>query len=433
MSEYSELIKRFDKIRDYMRNFYVFGFQSRGELSGCKPGKSGRSYDNERRRIESYLADYMTFRHDRTGKSLFLSVDSGAMPENPLYRPFRAKTFTKNDITLHFCVLDLLADGVARGAGEIAEEIDRRYLCAFQQPGTLDVSTIRKKLIEYEKLGILESRKEGKAQKYSIYGAEPAISREALLFFSEISPLGVFGSYLMERAGLTNDLFTWKHHYIMNALDSQVCCQLTSAISERRQVEITSESGRSERTTTFLVQPLMILTSGQSGRQYLAAYHLQRKAIWSFRLDYIKSVTLMQPQPQLYAQMREKAEALYRQCWSVSLGNGRELQSLAMELRVGRQEEFLAERIRREGRHGRLEQVGEERWRYTIEVWDAMEMLPWLRTFTGRILHLTCSNPEVEETFQRDLSAMYRLYGIGGSGQGEAALWSIRERECEEL
>lgn len=42
---YSELIKNFDRIRDYMRQFYVYGFKSRAEYDK----KSARSYDNEHR------------------------------------------------------------------------------------------------------------------------------------------------------------------------------------------------------------------------------------------------------------------------------------------------------------------------------------------------------------------------------------------------
>ena len=46
---YSELVKSFERIRNYMREFYVYGFKSRDEYGM----KSARSYDNERRRIES--------------------------------------------------------------------------------------------------------------------------------------------------------------------------------------------------------------------------------------------------------------------------------------------------------------------------------------------------------------------------------------------
>ena len=63
---YSELIKSFEKIRDYMRDFYVYGFKSREDYTK----KSARSYDDERRRIESWLGGYMA----RTSSSLWITA-----------------------------------------------------------------------------------------------------------------------------------------------------------------------------------------------------------------------------------------------------------------------------------------------------------------------------------------------------------------------
>ena len=60
---YSELVKSFERIRSYMREFYVYGFKSREEYSI----KSARSYDNERRRIESWIGDFMSFHQDTSG------------------------------------------------------------------------------------------------------------------------------------------------------------------------------------------------------------------------------------------------------------------------------------------------------------------------------------------------------------------------------
>ena len=45
---FSELVKNFEKIRSYVREFYVYGFRIREEFDK----KSGRTYDNERRRDE---------------------------------------------------------------------------------------------------------------------------------------------------------------------------------------------------------------------------------------------------------------------------------------------------------------------------------------------------------------------------------------------
>ena len=138
---YSELVKNFERIRDYMRQFYVYGFKNRGEYDA----KSARSYDNERRRIESWLRDYMSFRQDESGKRVFLSVDSRTVPHNPLYQAFKAKSFTSGDITFHFYLLDLLANGETYTAKEITELISQKYLSHFEDQ-SLDESSVRKKL-----------------------------------------------------------------------------------------------------------------------------------------------------------------------------------------------------------------------------------------------------------------------------------------------
>ena len=68
---YSELVKNFNRIRDYMREFYVYGFKSREEYTR----KSARSYDDERRRLESWLGDYFKFHQTADGKNVFISID----------------------------------------------------------------------------------------------------------------------------------------------------------------------------------------------------------------------------------------------------------------------------------------------------------------------------------------------------------------------
>ena len=97
---YNELIKDFKRIRTYLKDFYVYGFKLRSDYSE----KSSRSYDNERRRVESWMGDYVSFSQDNRGKRVYLSVDSRQISHNPLYRAFKAKSFTNKDILLHFCL-----------------------------------------------------------------------------------------------------------------------------------------------------------------------------------------------------------------------------------------------------------------------------------------------------------------------------------------
>lgn len=118
---YSELIKNFEKIRRYMREFYVYGFKSRNEYDD----KSVRSYDDEKRRLESWLKDYMRFTQTPEGKKVFLSVDSRIIHKNPFYKAWKSKSFTDGDITLHFAIFDILyKPEIKRTLAELIEEID---------------------------------------------------------------------------------------------------------------------------------------------------------------------------------------------------------------------------------------------------------------------------------------------------------------------
>ena len=101
MAVYSELIKNFENIRDYYKvNFMCTDLKERKDYDK----KSSRSYDNERRRIESWLGEYMCFTNESDGKSAFLSLDSRTVLHNPLYKAFKAKSFTDKDIMLHFYI-----------------------------------------------------------------------------------------------------------------------------------------------------------------------------------------------------------------------------------------------------------------------------------------------------------------------------------------
>lgn len=144
---YSELVKNFNRIRDYMREFYVYGFKSREKYTR----KSARSYDDEKRRLESWLGNYMKFRQTAEGKNVFISIDSRLSGHNPLFKAWKAKSFTDGDITLHFILFDILSNpDISMSLGEITREVDE-YLSQFSEPRMFDESISAEKLKEYER------------------------------------------------------------------------------------------------------------------------------------------------------------------------------------------------------------------------------------------------------------------------------------------
>ena len=310
---YNELIKNFNNIRDYMRDFYVYGFKSRDEYTR----KSARSYDDERRRLESWLGDYMQFRQSAEGKNIFISIDSRASEHNPLYKAWKAKSFTDGDITLHFLIFDILySPDISLSIKQIMEEIDK-YLSQFPDAKMFDESTIRKKLREYADEGLLTMEKKGRCILYRRSGDVRLPSKDVLDYFSEVLPCGVIGSFLLDRFDKSENPFTFKHHYITSAMDSEVLCTLFTAIREHRNVTLKMLSKNKDRYTESCVVPLKIMISVQNGRQYLMAYVPRFSRITSFRADNIISVTLKETSEQ-FDKLQETLKSMLPHIWGVS-------------------------------------------------------------------------------------------------------------------
>ncbi len=408
---YVELIKSFDRIRDYIREFYLYGFKSRNEYTR----KSARSYDDERRRVESWLGDYMSFRQTPEGKNVFLSIDSRVTQHNPLYAAWKTKSFTDGDITLHFILFDILYDpDIALSIGEISEKVDS-YLAGFQEPKMFDESTIRKKLKEYAEEGIIVREKRGKSIYYKRAEASVIPGTDLLDFFSEAVPCGVIGSFLLDKAVPHTDCFAFKHHYITAAMDSEILCVLFIAMSEKRTVAMHVMKRRSEKTIEEQVVPLRIRISVQSGRQYLLAYAPGLDGMVSVRTDNILSVRPGEVCEQS-DRYRCELDRMTPHLWGISIPSSADqpLEHITFTVEYTDEEAHIHRRLAREKRCGTVEKISENSSRFSADVYDAMEMLPWIRTFICRITCFECSNKEIEARFRDDLLRMYRMYGLEG-------------------
>lgn len=479
---YSELVKNFEKIREYMREFYVYGFKSRGEYNQ----KSARSYDDERRRIESWLGEYMRFAETADGRNYFISVDSRAISENPFYKAWKTKSFTDGDITLHFAIFDVLwSPEIKLTLAELTDEIDSLLSSGFD----FDESTLRKKLKEYADEGIIVIEKRGRQVIYSrAHDVDISGLRDVLDFFSEVAPCGVIGSFLCDK--LTSDrrlngdkmpdgsqsndnilsgssqssdnilpggsqssdnilscgsqssdniiptssqsngvqltsgchsnlvnssagsVFCFKHHYITEAIDSDVMASLFDAMRKKSYVLLDNFSRHSQKSRTLRLLPLKIYISVQNGRQHLIAYN-ENSRFGSYRLDYISNVRLCEPAAD-FDRLRAALAKKETRMWGVMCGSDARCERVEFDIYVGADEEYIVNRLEREKRCGSIEKIDNTHYRYTAEVYDSNELLPWIRTFISRITRLKCSNRAVENRFREDVKEMYHMYQSDG-------------------
>lgn len=409
---YSELIKNFNRIRDYMREFYIYGFKSRDEFNK----KSTRSYDDERRRLESWLGEYMGFRQSPDGRSVFISIDSRFSNHNPLYKGWKTKSFTGGDITLHFILLDILSSPeISLSLNEITAKVDE-ILSVFDDPRCFDESTVRKKLKEYVSEGLLQTEKRGKVLYYRRATDNELCGSDCLDFFSEIAPCGVVGSYLLDKAEVHEKHFAFKHHYITNAMDSEILFELFQAMREKRNVTLEITNHRKNRITENLVVPLKIFISVQSGRQYLMAYTSQFKRMTSFRIDNIISVK-MDAECREFDFWREKLEKMKPHMWGVSVQSisKERMDHVEFTVTYNDNETHIHRRLEREKRCGTVERIDANTSRFSADVFDASELVPWIRSFICRIVDIQFSNKVLEKRFKYDLEKMYHMYDLGGA------------------
>lgn len=406
---YTELIKSFERIRDYVREFYVYGFRTRGQYDK----KSLRSYDNERRRLESWLGDWIGSRRTAEGKNMFLSIDSRAAGSSPLFRIFKSKSFTDGDITLHFILFDILhSEEVSLPLSEITQRIDG-CLAEFSQPMSFEESTVRKKLSEYAKLGVIVTEKKG---RQTLYRRAPSADisgwRDALEFFSETAPCGVVGSFILDKLGGSSENFAFKHHYMTRVLESEVLCAILEAIGERRIVSFSyyRRKQRDEWTENSCV-PLRIFVSVQTGRRWLAAYSTDRGSLTTFRLDYIRNVKAGEVCPQFSA-LRDRISSIQPNIWGTAFSKHTKPRRVSFTLRAEKGEDFIIKKLNREKRCGSVEQVSDGLWRFTAYVCETSEMIPWIRSFIGYIDSLDFEDKAMEERLRSDTEQMYRMYDI---------------------
>ena len=404
---YKELIGSFDEVRDYIREFFIYGIKKRSDFSD----KSGRTYDNRRRQIESWLDGYMSFQQSASGKAQIISVDSREVVHNPLYKAFKTKNFSDYDILLHFCILDMLAGGKELAFRNIAGELQEYGFSG--EENVINERTIRLKLQEYEKLGILKVRTEGKKKQYYSLSADAVdlVSwQDAIEFFSETEPMGIVGSFLLDRKELAGcpSSFWYKHHYMLHAIDSEIVETILEGIAEKKYLELVA-IGKKQQERKIKLYPIKLYVSTRNGREYVLGHVSGAAGLDFIRVDRIKKVKTGIRCDE-YQKFENEYQANKSYLWGVSSGSAKDITHIEMTVRAAEGEEFIVRRLEREKRNGHVYKITDQQYKYVVDTYDAMELMPWIRTFMGRIEKLESSNPQLKKKFDQDMEQLYSMY-----------------------
>lgn len=413
MKPFNELIKSFDKIREYLRAFTVYGYKQREDFDH----KSLRTYDNEKRRIQSYLSPYISEQTSSHGKRLGINFDYLSITCNPLFDGFKTKSFTKNDIMLHFILLDLLKSYPKLTLNEIYEHTLSDYLEHFETCKMFDQRTLRIKIHEYMTNGIILEEKEGKSFYYHLAptpiddlpGTTKTHLLYALSFYQNISPLGILGHFLLEQEDYNSPYFAFSHLHFSHTVDELILFDLLNAIKAQKTIQLVHTSG-SENT----VLPLKIVDNVEQGRRYVMVYHYQDTRYKFYRLDKLLKVKPLETTDNTFMQKRRIIDTLLDTTWGVALGGmdyPHHLEVWELILHIDETyEQALIAKIEQAHQEAILQRVGPDTFHYTLSILDANEAMPWLRQFIGRIQSIHCTNHQALNRFIKDIKLMKSYY-----------------------
>ena len=394
-----------DKARDYARNYFVYGLKTKDELQE-EFQVSAHTVENSTRNMRDWFQDCLKTRVvEETRKHVkYISLNCRSYSVNPLYKMWKACSFTTNDIVFFFFLLDYLSKK------EVAslEEMHNAYYDLHRTDGFQRNAAqwwLKNKGIPS---GIIERVSRGKYRLGKVYDLTRI--QNLLQYYSEIAPGGVIGSFILDKLGGDSSPFRFKQHYIGQAFDSEILSNLLYAIKNERSVKLRYLTGAKKEIGVKVI-PLKVYSSTQNGRQYLIAKDKRKDYFFTYRLDRINKVSISEEKVLGATQVKEEFEEVKKHIWGVSFGN-RKLIHVEFIVKVKENEAFIIQRLDREKRLGKVAPVENSPGliRFSADVYDPHEMFPWLRTYIGRIVELKISDEKEEKLFWKSVQKMYDIY-----------------------
>ena len=405
--EYNGCLKgSIEQARDYARESFVYGLKTKDELTE-EYNVSAHTVENSTRNMGDWFQECLQTRVIEESRKhvKYISLDCRNYSMNPLYKMWKACSFTTNDIVLFFFLLNYLSDADEPvGMAELCDHYELlHWNCGLQRSSVQ--WWLRNKGVPS---GIIVKVGRG---KYSLaQPTELSETKNLLQYYSEIAPGGVIGSFVLDKIDASKSPFGFKQHYIGQAFESEIICNILLAIRNACAVSmyyLTRGKGELEVT----VFPVKIYSSTQNGRQYLVAWDEEQGKFFNYRLDRIKNITISEKTYDAIERIREEYDQIKQHIWGVSLGNG-EIVHVEFVVKVDEDEAYIINRLNREKRCGTVAPVENCPGfiRFSADVYDAHEMFPWIRTFICRIVTLKISDCELEKLFWDTISDMYNIY-----------------------
>ena len=243
---------------------------------------------------------------------------------------------------------------------------------------------------------------------------------EMLSFFSRTSMLGELGTFLKDRMQYdSKPHIRIRQDYFMQTLNDYTIVDLLEAMEQGKWCRISYRHGTAARSADILAFPIEIRASRTNGREFLIYYEPFRRSCTAVRLEFIDDIVLyedteirralidtgyLHDEEEIDSDIRNTKTAI-SMAWGVSTQRtGRvegnvisEPEPCRVRFRIQydpEKEAYIRRRLIRERRNGKVTVHEQDGYiDYTVKVMDDREIVPFVRSFYGRLLFCEIDYP----------------------------------------
>ena len=250
--------------------------------------------------------------------------------------------------------------------------------------------------------------------KSNVFSAPYYLAREKLLLFSDID------------ADLNDNKnkFLFRHNPVYSILDNEIMYELLKAIKHKKTCSITYKETNADysadnkyKKNTMIILPRYILSNEEDGRCFVIGINHKTKEVISLRLDYITTITETGtfPVSSNDLQLLKDIENNIDKIWCASAYRfQKDIIPLIVTFTFSEQDTYLKRQFLQEVQRFTYEELNEHTYKATFEIFDIIEMKPWLRKFGKRIQiqENSITAKQVKKELESDWKEMAKIYGI---------------------
>lgn len=416
-------ISEVNMLRDFVREIYVESFHSaNGHVS--IHSASGRSESEAKSRLHAFFKENYIVKNTKNEDTL--KFDSRTVNHNPLFDIWKMCHFKPEYITRDFALFDLLSsdeykeglsdydlkdDNSGKNKLEVytGESISHKQLELYMPSLiTNGILNVQKKINNDGKLLKNKYTLVNTMKLQNLIKTNPNILA-AIEFASETFPCGVIGSYIIDSLDIKDipSVFNFKHHFIYNTLDSEVMYTIFSAINEKRFVTI------KRKNNVIRVVPIQVRYSARDGRSYLV-YYTDYPKFKGFNVENFENIVSVKKSDicSYFDSLLAKFISVKKHLWGKSiLYDKSKTEHVDFTVQYKESETYIRKRLQRESFLGQIEvNSKEKKVMFSFELYDSKELIPWIRSYFGRITSFTFDNKDLQQQLTDEIKKMYAIY-----------------------